>query len=161
MLAFAGMTVAMSQQRRDQLAEGVGAVADAVLFGRVHLAERDVAADRLEHRIVAEAPVAARRPDEAAVDPAFEPFAMAVRPAQSERTDEMGVAARLGAELLQLILHPAHRETEIAAALHLARAGGGRHGRIARKRPARRMDAGAAVQGLDAEPAIVGQSGQA
>src|SRR3954471_3562166 len=103
-------------------------MADAVLLVRIHLAESDVVAGRHEHGIIAEAPLAAGRPDEAAVDPPFEPFAMAVRPAQSERADEMGDSARLGAERFQTLLHSPHGEAEIAARLCIAVSCVARHG---------------------------------
>ena len=53
--------------------------------------------DRNEHRVVAEALIAARRPRELAVDPAFEPFDLAVvRPGDRQRADEMRVVAGIG-----------------------------------------------------------------
>src|SRR3546814_8510329 len=51
----------------DELPESVGAVADGVLRRGVELAEGRVMAVRPEHRVVAEAAFAARRPDEGAV----------------------------------------------------------------------------------------------
>src|SRR3954470_23565308 len=120
-----------------------------MLLGRVHLAEGLLVAGGDEHRVVAEAPLAARRPDQNAVDPALEPFAMAVRPAQGQRTDEMGVAARNGVERAQLVLDAPHRQPEIAFAADLAWARLGRHARIG-QRPARREDAGPVAERLDA-----------
>src|SRR4051812_3462287 len=81
------------KQSRHQLAKCIGPVAHRMLRVRLHLAEGLLMPCRHEDRIVAEAVLAARRPDEGAVDAAFEPFAMAVGPAQGEGADEMGVAA--------------------------------------------------------------------
>src|SRR3546814_20501373 len=65
--------------------------ADRVFGVGIHLAEGLVAAIGQEDGIVAEPLVAARRPDERAVDPAFEPFDMAVGPGERERADDMRV----------------------------------------------------------------------
>ena len=100
----------------------------AVLLVGGHLAEGARMAVRQEDRIVAEAGAAARRPDQRAVDAAFELFEMAVGPGEAERRDEMRLALRgLGrAALLQQALDPRHRGGEI----------------LARPGPARRMNAG-------------------
>src|SRR3546814_13039680 len=65
-----------------------------MLFFRVHLAEADVVAMRLEDRIIAETPVPARRPDDGAVDAALERLHMAVGPGEGKRADEMRAVAR-------------------------------------------------------------------
>src|SRR3546814_6919427 len=96
------------QHRRSHLAEGVGTVADRVFGVGIHLAEGLVAAIGQEDGIVAEPLVAARRPDERAVDPAFEPFDMAVGPGERERADEMRVAAGVGAGVAQPEIGRAH-----------------------------------------------------
>ena len=62
---------------------------DAVLFLRRHLAEGRVVPVGLEHRVVAEASLPARRPDEMAVHAAFEQLLMAIRPGDHESGDEM------------------------------------------------------------------------
>ncbi len=75
------------------LLEGPCAVADAVFLVRVHLAEGDVVAIGDEHRVVAEALVAARRPGEAAVDFAAEhlcPFHLARRAPARRRNGPPG-----------------------------------------------------------------------
>src|SRR5688500_16423605 len=131
-----------------------------MLVGRVHLAKRLLAAGGDEHRIVAEAPLAARRPHQNTLDPALEPFAVAVGPAQSEGADKMGVAARVGAKRLQLFPDAAHRAAEIALAGDLAGIGFGRNPRVD-EGPARREDAGSVAQGCDAEAAVVGERRQA
>src|SRR4051812_28433373 len=69
------------ENRCHHLFEGHGAVADCLL--RVgHLGEGLVAAFGDEDRVVAEAAGAAWRPDQSAVDPALEPFDMAVGPGE-------------------------------------------------------------------------------
>src|SRR3546814_7379322 len=85
--------------------------------------------------IVAEPLVAARRPDERAVDPAFEPFDMAVGPGERERADEMRVAAGVGAGVAQPGFDAAHRFVEIAPGLGFG--------------PARREDAGLTVERVE------------
>src|SRR4051794_29998861 len=97
-----------------------------MLPGRLHLAECLLMAGGHEERIVAEAVAAPRRPGDGAVDPALEPFAMAVGPAQGQGADEMGVAARFRAEPLELVMDSLHRQVEVALAGHLAGAGFGR-----------------------------------
>ena len=83
--------------------EGAGAVRQrlvlarlpAVLFLGGHLAEGLVMAFRQEDRIVAEALLAARRPDQLALGLAAEIFGVAVRPGQADDGDE-AAAALLG-----------------------------------------------------------------
>ena len=66
----------------------------AVLLVARHLAEGAVVAVGQEHRVVAEAGVAARRPDQRAVDVRLELLDMAVRPGDAERGDELRLAQR-------------------------------------------------------------------
>ena len=68
-------------------------MADAVLFGRVDLAEGPGHSSFDEHRVVAEPPVAARRPGEGAVATAFEAFDRFIGPGKRQHADEVGVAA--------------------------------------------------------------------
>ena len=132
------------------LRERVGAVADRVLFRRVDLAEGLVVAGGDEHRVVAEALVAARRPDQRAVDPAFEALDLAVvgpgerqaRRRNARRGPASGPAASTS------------RQTRSIAAAEVAVAG-------LVLGPARREDARAAVERVDAQPAVVGERGQA
>src|SRR4051812_39021871 len=109
------------EARGDELGEGVGAVADAVLLVRLDLAEGEGPALGDEHRVVAEAAVAARRPDQVPVDLAAEGLGVSVGPGERERRDEMGAPVRLA---LQLRLDAGHRDREI----------------LGRPRPARRID---------------------
>src|SRR3546814_9166252 len=74
---------------------------------------------------------------ERAVDPAFEPFDMAVGPGERERADEMRVAAGVGAGVAQPGFDAAHRFVEIAPGLGFG--------------PARREDAGLTVERVDGE----------
>src|SRR5690606_40587129 len=68
--------------------EGIGAVADAVFFVRADFSERLLAALGNEDRIVAEAAIPTRRPDEGAVDSAFVDGVFAIRPREGEHTRE-------------------------------------------------------------------------
>src|SRR3546814_13631978 len=79
----------------DELPESVGAVADGVLRRGVELAEGRVMAVRPEHRVVAEAAFAARRPDEGAVHRPLEGLDMPVRPGARQGAGEMRAAAGL------------------------------------------------------------------
>src|SRR5713101_8554133 len=62
----------------DEPGEGMGAMADLVLFHGVHFAEGQGAPKRHEHRVVTETPVAPRRPDEPALGFAVEQLDMGV-----------------------------------------------------------------------------------
>ena len=85
---------------------------------RLHLAEGLLMPDRHEHRIVAEALVAARRPDQRAVDPALEGFDLAVvGPGDRQRAGEMRVGRGVGLRRLDLAPHPLHRAHPVAVAI--------------------------------------------
>jgi hypothetical protein len=110
-----------------------------------HLAEGRVVSVGQEHRIVAEAGGAARRPDQRAVDARLEFLEMAVGPGDAQRRDEMrarcsGVARRVPAAGVR----SASSRGEI-----LVLAG-----------PARRIDAGRAVERVDHQSGIVGERRQ-
>ena len=68
------------------------------------------AAARHEHRIIAKALVAARRPDRRAVDPADEGLGVAVRPGEAQCGDEPGAPIR---GVAHLAVHPRHRGGKI------------------------------------------------
>ena len=99
------------------------------------------AAGRDEHRIIAEALVAAGRPDDRAVDAADERLGVAVGPGEAQRGDEPGAAVGIVADTF---MHHRHRGCEI----------------LRRPGPAGGIDAGRAVQRGDAEARIVRQCGQ-
>ena len=89
----------MSQTGLRQFKEGAGAVREATAFGGkpmfflcAHLAECLVEAVGQEERIVAEAFIAARRPDDGAIDAAFETLDMTVGPGKAQRGNEMRAA---------------------------------------------------------------------
>src|SRR3546814_7672886 len=94
-----------------ELGKGAGAVAHGFLPGRVHLAEGDGKALGLEHRIEAEAALAADRPDQGALDAPFEGGGGAVGPGDREGAAEEGAAVRTGAELP---VNPPHGDEEVA-----------------------------------------------
>src|SRR5580698_6222604 len=87
----------------------------AVFFLARHLAERAIVPVRQEHRIVAETLVAARRPDQRAVDARFKVFKMPVGPGHAERGYK-AAATLLGrglAEFPQFVIDRLHREVEV------------------------------------------------
>jgi hypothetical protein len=104
-----------SEERIDQPPEGLGPVRDLVLGVGIHLAKGLLASIGQEHRIIAEAAFAARRPDQRPMHLAFEILDMAVGPGDLEHADEMGAAPlwRRGACGLQLFLDIAHGEREV------------------------------------------------
>src|SRR5207245_2661756 len=118
----------------------------AVFLHVRHLAEGAGMAGGQKHRIVAETLLAARRPDERAVDGALEFLDVFVGPGEAERADEMrrALAARTRAALAQLVFHDLHGPPKV----------------FLRARPARRIDAGIAAERIDRQPGIVGKGGQ-
>src|SRR6185369_3049193 len=85
------------RERTHELAERLSPVADRMLMFWLELAERLLVTDGNEHRIIAEAAVAARRPDERAVDAAVEGFGLAViGPRDGEGTGEVGGGRGVG-----------------------------------------------------------------
>src|SRR5689334_25354416 len=104
----------------------------AVFLDAGHLAEGTRVAVGKKGRIVTETGGAARRPDQRAIGSRLDFLEMAVRPGHAQRRDEVRLALvrRRRAALLQQALDPRHGRTEI-----LALAG-----------PARRIDAGRAVE---------------
>ena len=105
--------------------------------------------DRNEHRIVAEAVVAPRRPDENSVHPAVERFGLAVvRPGNRQRAGEVRRRSAIGSTAStsrQTLLHRSH---PVAVPVGIFR-------------PARRENAGPAVECIDAQAAIVRERRQA
>ena len=106
---------------------------------------------RLEHRIIAEALVAARRPDKCTFHFTAEILRMTVGPAQAQNGNEAGCTlCRLGGALfLQGPFDLFHRHEKIAA------------GTIGLLRPIGGVDARRAVERIDAKTGIVGKCGQA
>src|SRR5262245_31332856 len=103
-----------------------------------HLAEGAAVAVGQEHRVVTEAPLAARRPDEGAVDPCLERLDVSVRPGDAERGNEMRLAPfrHQCPARAQLVLYRLHGVPKI----------------LVRTRPACRIDAGIAVERVDGKP---------
>src|SRR6266446_5234363 len=118
----------------------------AVLLLARHLTEGSCKAVGLEHGVVAEAIGAARRPNQGAVDSCLEFFHVAIRPGHAQRRDEMG-AAIVRLESVALAQHAFDFLHGVAKILF-------------RARPARRMDAGRAVERLDREARIVRERGE-
>jgi hypothetical protein len=123
-----------------ELVEGTGAMAHGVLHMRIDLAEGLVPAFGHENRIIAEPKPAARRKGEMAMDFALKDFDLAMRHGERQGADEFGrtVPRVLGQ---QFVFDPRHRLGKI----------------FIWSRPARRMNAGFALQSIDPEPGIVGQ----
>src|SRR5947208_7918355 len=72
------------QAALDELREGAGAVADAVLFRRVHFAKRQGSTERDEDRVVAKPPITTRRPDQPTLDLAAEQLSLLAWPRQGK-----------------------------------------------------------------------------
>src|SRR4051794_26928327 len=90
-------------------------MADAVLLVRIELAERLVVAGGHEHRVVAEAAIAPRRPDQRAVDSALEALDLTVvGPGERQGAGEVGVAARFRARRLDLLPDALHGTGKVA-----------------------------------------------
>ena len=100
-----------------------------------------------EHRIVTKALIAARRPNQRAVDAALEFLDVTIGPGHAQRGDEMRLAAlrRRRAALAEFFLDRRHGPGKIPL-------GPG---------PARRMDTRRAVERIDHQARIVGKGGQA
>src|SRR5690242_10803475 len=109
-------------------------MADAVLKLRIEFAERLFIAHWHEHRVVAEAAFAARRPDEDAVDSPVERLGLTiVRPGDRQRAGEVRRRSRVRLGRLDLPPDLLHRAHPVAIALGILG-------------PARREDAGAAME---------------
>ena len=130
-----------SENGIDEFLEGAGAMGRLVLHCRLHFAEGLGEAAGHEHRIVTEAFVATRRPNQDAVDAAFENVTVALGPGKAEGADEMGLArvGRDGAPGLELFFDIAHGQRKILGSTG----------------PARRIDAGIATQCIDTKAGIV------
>src|SRR5581483_8820886 len=87
-----------------------------------------------------------RRPDGVAINTRFETFGMAVRPGETQRSDEVRtpLPGRARAALNQKRLNAIHRAAKISS-------GSG---------PAGRMNAGLSVEGIDAKTRIVREGRQ-
>ena len=106
-----------------------------MFFQRRHFAEGGGESVRQEQRIIAETGVAARRPDDVAIDAAFEFLDVPVRPGETQSRDEMRAAliGRYCAAFDQQRLDAIHRKAKV----------------LVRSGPARRMNARLAIEGLD------------
>ncbi len=117
---------------------GAAAVADGVLCGLVHLGEGEVAADRTEDGIVAEASGAALLGDDFAIDTALEEILL---PVQDEGDDGFEAGLAVG-HTLQFRHHLPDIVLEAACGACIA---GG-------------IDTGASVQRLDFQTGVVGKA---
>src|SRR5258708_25153148 len=79
-----------SEHRVGEGGKGAGAVRKVRLLVRLHLAEGALVAKRHEHRVVAEAVGAARRPHQRALDLAAEDLAPPIGEGETEHGDEPG-----------------------------------------------------------------------
>ena len=115
--SVAGSSLAKRLKARARCDSACAARAPAVLLLRAHLAEGAVVAVGQEHRVVAEAFVAARRPDQRAVDAAGESLVLAVGHGEGQhaRRNARGAAPACRAERLQRVLDLAHGDGEILA----------------------------------------------
>src|SRR5262245_18213538 len=116
-----------------------------VLRERLHLAKGYLMTHWHEHRIVTETPVAARRPHQYPIDPAVERFDLSVIwPGDRERACEMRGWGGIGLGCFDFAPDLRHRALPVAVSDLVFG-------------PARRENARAAVQRVDAEAAIVGK----
>ena len=109
-------------------------------IGRIDLAEGHLVPVGDKHRIVAEAAFAARRPHEASVDLSAKSRDLALRPGQRQHRHEMGAFVPAA----KFAPHALHRDPEI----------------LVRPGPARRVDAGSAVERRHDQPGIVRQGNE-
>lgn len=130
------------QARRQQLCERPRAMTNHVFLSRIQLPERCGARIGNEHRVIAEALVATRRPGGHAVDAADERLGVIVWPRHAQRRDEPGAAICRAA---QLAVHPRHCRDEI----------------LARTSPPRRINPRRTIQRGNAKARIVGERRQA
>src|SRR5260370_40135053 len=86
-LAKTGLRELQKRPRPMRQAESPGW--QAVFLHTCHLAERDIIAIRKKKRIVTKSLVAARRPNQRAVDSAFKLLDVAVRPGDAQRRDKV------------------------------------------------------------------------
>src|SRR6476620_11233961 len=126
--------------------EALAARRQPVFFLRAHFAEGAVEPVRQKQWIVAEAPLAARRPDDDAVDARFELLRMLIRPSEAQRGDEVRAALLRAAcaAFDQKRLDAVQRAAEV----------------FLRPGPSGRVNAGFAVERIDTEPGVVGESGE-
>src|SRR5258708_12377477 len=119
----------------------------AVFLHICHLPERDVIAIGKKNRIVAKPPVAARRPNQRAIDTAFKLLDVAVRPGDAQCRHEVRGAGlwRYGAAVMQLLVDLFHSRPKI----------------LVRACPPGRMDAGRTAQGIDRKPGATRKARQA
>ena len=114
-----------------------------MLLDTGHLPERARVSIGQEHRIVTETGRASRRPNQRAIGARLDFLAMAVRPGDTERRDEMRLAMRRlrCAALGEQAFDPRHRHIEI----------------LGRPRPPRREYARSAIESVDNQSGIIGE----
>src|SRR5258707_7625234 len=125
-LAKTGLRELQKRPRPMRQAESPGR--QAMFFRTRHLAEGEIIAIRKKNRIVAKPFLAARRPNQRAIDSAVKLLHMAVRPGDAQRRHEVGGPGlwRHGAVMTQLLVDFLHSCPKI----------------LARASPSGRMDAG-------------------
>src|SRR5947209_1664434 len=120
--AAVSMRSASSKAGLRQLEKGTGTMRQALparrqsmLFVARHLAECPCMAIRQKHGIIPEPLIAARRPEEGAIDACLEFFRMPVRPRHAERRNEMrpALSGCQRAALAQFFFHHFHCAAEI------------------------------------------------
>src|SRR4051812_27628307 len=90
-------------------------MADRMLQSGTDLSEGLIVADRHEHRVIAEAPVAARGPDQYTIDAAIEGLGLAVvRPRDRQRAGEVCRWGGIGLGCFRLSPDPFHGAHPVA-----------------------------------------------
>src|SRR5258707_6091801 len=119
----------------------------AVFLHTCHLAERDMIAIRKKNRIVTKSLVAARRPNQRAVDSALKLLDVAVRPGDAQCRHEVRGAGlwRYGTAIAQLLVDLLHSRPKV----------------LVRACPSGRMDAGRTAQRIDRKAGIIRKGRQA
>src|SRR5258708_19902766 len=114
-LAKTGLRELQKRPRPMRQAESVGR--QAMFFRPRHLAEGEIIAIGKKNGIVAKPFVAARRPNQRAIDSAFKLLDMAVRPGDAQRRHEVGGPGlwRHGAVMTQLLVDFLHNSPKILA----------------------------------------------
>src|SRR6056297_1628240 len=102
---------------RHKLVEGIGTVADLVLFPPVHLAKGHIIAIGKKNRVISVAIFTTLRPDYSALHFAFEHLVVSVWPSQDQRTAKFRQPRLQIAALLEEYMNFVHCHVEVSTSL--------------------------------------------